>query len=313
VTSQTALLSIPCRLGAALLLAFAFAAASLSAARAEQVIMVNGDPITAVDITQRTRLIQLSSKKPPPRQEVVDELIDEKLKLQIAKRYRLEVTDAEVNAAFNNIATRSHTTPAAFAEALTKSGINVDALKMRLRADIGWQQIIRGKFQANFQIGDRDVTAALEAEKKQDSSTAFDYTLRPVLLIVPRGSPEAVFAGRRREAEGLRNQFQNCDDGLRLARGLRDVAIRDSLVRSSADFAAAQREVLASTAVGKLTPPEVTQQGIELFAVCDKKESKGGETPTKRETRDKIGQDRFVTQGKRYLQELRRNAMIEYR
>jgi peptidyl-prolyl cis-trans isomerase SurA len=306
--------SIPHRFAAALVVAMAFAPIPWSAARAQQVVViVNGEPITAVDVAQRSRLIALSSHKSPPREEVVNELIEEKLKLQIAKRYKLEVTESEVNTSFNSIAIRSRTTPQAFAAALAHSGIDVAALKTRLKADIGWQQIIRGKFQATFQIGDKDVLAALETEKKDDATVAFDYTLRPVLLIVPRGSPEPVVAARRREAEGLRNQFQNCDDGLRLARGLKDVAIRDPIVRSSADFAAQQREVLNNTPVGRLTPPDLTQQGIELFAVCAKKATVGGETPLKREVRDKIGQERFQAQGKRYLQELRKNAMIEYR
>ena len=48
-------------------------------------IIVNGDPITAYDIEQRSRLVQLSTRKTPTRKEVVDELIDEKLKLNVAK------------------------------------------------------------------------------------------------------------------------------------------------------------------------------------------------------------------------------------
>jgi peptidyl-prolyl cis-trans isomerase SurA len=307
-------MSVPHRRAVALVLAMAFVPFLCATASAQQVVaVVNGEPITAIDIAQRSRLIELSAHKAPPRQDVLNELVDEKLKLQIARRFKLEVTDTEVNNAFNSIATRSRSTPEAFTQALVRSGISVEALKLRLKADIGWQQIIRGKFQANFQIGEKDILAALDADKKDDSSVGVDYTLRPVLLIVPRGSPETVFAARRREAEGLRNLFQNCDEGLRLARGLKDVAIRDPLVRSSADFAVQQREVLNNTPVGRLTPPDVTQQGIELFAVCDKKASKGGDSPIKRETREKIGQERFVAQGKRYLQELRKSAMIEYR
>jgi peptidyl-prolyl cis-trans isomerase SurA len=304
--------SIPLRIAA--VLALAAALAPVSAARAQQVVaVVNGEPITAVDIAQRSRLIELSSHKAPPRQDVLNELIDEKLKLQIAKRYKLDITEADVNAAFNSIATRSRTTPQAFAQALVHSGISVEVLKAKLKADIGWQQIIRGKFQSKFQVGEKDVLASLEADKKTDDTSAtFDYTLRPVLLIVPRGSAEAAFMARRREAEGLRNQFQNCDDGLRLVRGLKDVAVRDPVIKSSADFAAAQRDVLNNTPVGRLTPPDVTLQGIELFAVCEKKESKGGDTATKREVREKIVQDRFATQAKSYLLELRKNAMIEY-
>ena len=307
-------LSVLYRLAAALVLALAFAPMSWSAASAQQVVVVvNGEPITAVDIARRTRLLQLSGNKSPNQKDVVDELVDEKLKLQVARRYKLDITDKEVDAAFNGIALRTRQTPDKFAQALTAAGIGPEMLKARIRADIGWQQIIRGKFQSNFQIGDKDILAALPTDKKDDSSSAVDYTLRPVLFIVQRGSPEAVFAARRKEAESLRTQFQTCDDGLQFARGLRDVAIRNPIIRSSAEFPAQQREVLATTPVGKLTPPEVTQQGIELFAVCAKKETAGGETPIKREVRDKLGQERFVAQGKRYLQELRKNAMIEYR
>ena len=190
-------MSVPHCRAAALVLAMALAPIPWATASAQQVVaVVNGEPITAIDIAQRSRLIELSAHKAPPRQDVLNELIDEKLKLQIAKRYKLEVTDTEVNTAFNSIATRSRTTPQAFTVALARSGISVEALKIRLKADIAWQQIIRGKFQANFQIGEKDVLAALEAEKKDDSTIAFDYTLRPVLLIVPRGSPETVFAPR---------------------------------------------------------------------------------------------------------------------
>src|SRR2546430_1596071 len=77
-------------------------AAAHSPAVAQQVVVsVNGDPITALDIAQRTKLIQISAHRTPTRQEVVDELIDEKLKLQVAKRYKLEITDKDVDGAFD--------------------------------------------------------------------------------------------------------------------------------------------------------------------------------------------------------------------
>jgi peptidyl-prolyl cis-trans isomerase SurA len=314
VTRKPLIWLVPPRLLAAAALGAVLVTLSWSAADAQQLVaLVNGEPITATDIAQRTRLTQISTHKAPPRQEVLTELVDEKLKLQIARRYKLEVTDTEVNTAFNNIAARARTSPQQFTQALAQAGVSAEALKNKLRADIAWQQIIRGKFQAQFQIAEKDVVAALDPNKRDDASGAFDYTLRPVLLIVPRGSPEAAFAARRREAEGLRNQFQNCEDGVRLARGLRDVAVRDPIVRSSADFAAAQREVLNSTPVGRLTPPEVTQQGIELFAVCGKKEASLVDSPTRREVRDKMLNERFQEQGRRYLRELRKSAMIEYR
>lgn len=44
-----------------------------TAVRAQQVVViVNGDPITALDIEQRSKLTQLSTHKAPPRQEVLE-------------------------------------------------------------------------------------------------------------------------------------------------------------------------------------------------------------------------------------------------
>src|ERR1700757_4385750 len=44
-------------------------------------VMVNGEPITDYDIEQRSKLLFLSTHKKPTRQEVIDELIDDKVKI----------------------------------------------------------------------------------------------------------------------------------------------------------------------------------------------------------------------------------------
>jgi peptidyl-prolyl cis-trans isomerase SurA len=308
------MISPPWRLLAAQFAAFVVITTwSLPGAAQQVVVVVNGDPITAVDITQRTKLIQVSTHKSPTRQEILDELIDERLKLQTAKRYKLDITDSEVDDTFKNIANRSGTTPDKFAQGLSSQGISVADVKTRIKADMGWSQIIRGKFQTAFDIREKDILDTLQLNRKEDQpAVGYEYTLRPILLIIPRGSPEEAIAARRREADGLRTRFENCDDGIRLARGLRDVAVRDMVIRTSGDLSAQLREVLDSTPEGHLTAPENTQQGIELFALCRKRQITS-ELPGKREAREKILQERFVEQGKRYLKELRASAMIEYR
>src|SRR5258707_9173060 len=84
---------MPIRLAAALVAAMAFVPVPWSAARAQQVVvMVNGKPITAGGVAQRSRPIGLSSHKAPPRDEVGNALIHEKLKRQIAKPDKPEIT-----------------------------------------------------------------------------------------------------------------------------------------------------------------------------------------------------------------------------
>jgi peptidyl-prolyl cis-trans isomerase SurA len=292
--------------------AAAFLAAPLAVAYAQNVVvMVNGDPITSYDIDQRSRFIQMVSRKPADRGEVIEELIDEKLKLQVGKRYKLEVTDEQVDNAFADMGKRMRMSGAQLAQALTQGGVDPATLKARIKADIAWQQIVRGKFQSSLHIREKDVMAAAESRKKDDKEiVSFEYVLRPILFVVPRGSPDAVVETRRRDAEALRNRFQSCDDGLPFARALKDVAVRDQIVRSSADLAPALREILDNTPVGRLTAPETTQHGVELFAVCVKRETKV-DAPTIREVRQEMFAEQFAAQSKRYLKELRRGAMIE--
>ena len=302
-------------------LAVVFAAGLLAAgnfgARAEgqaQVIaLVNGEPITALDVAQRQKLTEISTHKPQPRQEALDELIDQKLKLQIARHYVIDITDKDVESAYDGMSRHAGLTSAQFSQALSQAGISVEALKVKIRADIGWGAIVRGKFQSSLQVGEKDVHEAMQGRKKDDKpDVAYLYTLRQILLIAPRGVPDTFLEARRHEAEGLRTQFQSCDQGIPVARALKDVAVRGAITRTSTDIPVQQRQILDTTAVGHLTPPEVTQLGVEMFAVCAKQETHGDGAET-REVRDQIAAERYEAQSKRYMQELRRAAMIEIR
>ena len=192
-----------------------------------------------------------------------------------------------------------------------ESGIHANTLKAKIQADIAWQQLVRGRFQSSLQVGEKDILTALEG--KSGEAAGYDYTLRPILFIVPPGSSETFIDGRRREAEALRGRFQNCEEGIPFARALKDVAVREQVIRSSADLPAELRKVLESIEVGRLTTPEVTKFGVEVFAVCARKESAADNTPGKRRARETLIAERFEQRSKRYLQEIRRGAMLEFR
>ena len=289
-------------------------AAAATDATAQQVLMVvNGDPITTFDVEQRTRFIQLATHKTPMRQEVIDELIDERIKLQLPKRFDFSASslDTDVDNAFNNMARRVHQTPKEFIAQLAKAGVQPGTLKSRIKAEMIWTQVIRGKFQSSFQFNDSEILKELETRNEgEKNGSGFDYTLRPILFIVRRGSPQAMIESRRREAEALRVRFQNCEDGIPLARILREIVVRDQVTRSSADLPPALREILDKTEVGHLTQPELTSQGIELFALCSKKQSNADNTPGKRAAREELYSKQFQAKSKQYLKELRSQAYI---
>ena len=305
---------ICCMALAAAAIAGAIMLALTPAAFAQQVVaFVNGQPITALDIEHRAKFLQMSGKKSPSRKEVMDSLIDEILEIAEAKRYGLDVPDSQVDESYSTVATRMGMDAQKLTQVLTAGGASDDTLKRRLRAQVAWTNLVRGRFKASLEIRDKDVEAQLQLHKADDKIEAgYEYIMRPVVFIVPRGSPDAAFEARKREAEALRARFASCTDGVTFARALPDVAVRDQVSKYSADLAQQLRQILDGTAIGHLTPPEQTAEGIQMFAVCAKKETKS-ESPEMKEIRDQMFQQKFGAQAKRYLDTLRRQAMIEYK
>ncbi len=281
-----------------------------SSADAQIVLYVTGQPITAYDIEQRGKLIALGAK-PKSRQEVINELIDDKIKIMAGKRFNFEMTQAEVDSAYANIARNAGASTDQFSKMLEGRGVNPNALKARLKADMTWNQIVRGRFGQQLNPSEKDIFEA-EMQSSEQKEAGIEYTLHPITFVVPRGAPASVLEARKREADALRQRFQSCSSGLPFARALREVVVRAPIRRNSADLNPALREILAKVEVGKVTPPEITQGGVEVFALCEKKET-NADSPTKRKVRDEIFQRRFQKLADSYLKELRAQAMIEYK
>lgn len=281
-------------------------------AAAQVVVIANGSPITEYDIQQRMKL-DSSAHKTVTRQQTIDDLIDDRLKISKAKVYGLEVDDGEVSRAFEGMATRQHITVQQFSQVLERAGISPNTVKARIRAEMTWQQLVRGKFGSSLQVGESDIANALkERNESETSAVGYVYTLYPVTIVVPRGSSEATISAKRGIADNLRTRFVSCNEGLAMARALRDVAIREPITRNSADLTPQLREILGNIEVGHLTAPEVTGQGLQMFAVCNKKETTA-ESPLKREVREQLFTKRFESESKRFLEEIRKSAMIEYK
>src|SRR5262245_15876231 len=225
------------------------------AAPAQQVVaVVNGEPITALDVEQRIKFTQLTAHKSPSRADVINELIDEKLMVREGKRWGMELTDSEVDGMFANMGRGSRMTADQLAENLLKNGVNPNTVKARIRAQNVWQQLVRGRYRESLQIPDKDIENALRNEAGQDSAVV-EYVMRPILLLVAPGSSSAAIDAKRKEAEGLRGRFKSCEEGLPVARALGAI-VRDQVIRNSGELPAELRKVLDAVPIGQLTAPE---------------------------------------------------------
>jgi peptidyl-prolyl cis-trans isomerase SurA len=277
-------------------------------------VMVNGEPITNYDIEQRSKLVFLTTHKPASREQVIDELIDEKVKIKEAKKFGVDPTATDIDQAYTAMSSRMHITAEQLTKSLESQSIRPDTLKSRIRADMVWSSLVRGRYKESLQVGEKDVAAAVEVkggEEKQDTES-FEYKMQPIVLIVARGSAPAAIESRRKEAEALRGRVQTCDEANALFKSMQNAAIRDPVTKTSADLPVPLRELLDKTPIGHLTPPELTKQGVEMVALCGRKATTI-DTPKKKEIREKMYVEKYEAKSKAYLQEVRKAAMIEYR
>lgn len=277
------------------------------------VVMVNGDPITDFDIEQRSKLDQLTTQKTPGRQDVINELIDDRVKLKEGRKYGVDPSVSDVNQSYEGMAQRMRISPDQLTKSLEVKGVRPETLKSRMKSEMVWTSLVRGRFKEKLMVGERDVAQAVQAQtgdKLQVEGT--EYKMQPIVLIVPRGSTPAFLETRKKEAEAYRARVGSCEEANSLFRSTPNATIRDSVTKTTAELPEALRKVLDDTPIGHLTAPEVTRQGIEMVVLCSRKPTVI-DTPKKREVREKMYQEKYEKTQKAYLDDLRKAAMIEYR
>src|ERR1700733_11170076 len=181
-------------------------------------VMVNGEPITNYDIDQRSKLITLSTHKPADRQQVINELIDEKVKLKEGKKFAIDPSSADIDQTYAAMSARMRISADQLTKSLESQGIRPDTLKSRMKADMVWTNLVRGRYKESLQVSEKDVDKAVKdvdkavpvtGEEKPDIQS-FEYKMQPIVLIVPRGSDAATVETKRKEAEALRSRIKTC-------------------------------------------------------------------------------------------------------
>ena len=300
-------------LAAGCAVAFAVLAGGVSPLPAQTIAcMVGGEPITSLDIEQRTKLNFLTTRKQTPRQEILDELINDKVKLKEAKRFGVDPSGSDIDQAYSGMSQRMRLSPEQLTKSLESQGVRPETLKARLKAEMVWGSLVRGRFKESLQVGEKDVNDAAQGSGEATQADAFEYKLQPIVLIVPRGSAPAAVDLRRKEAETVRERVQTCEQANSYFKSMQNAAIRETVTKTSADIPGPLRELLDKTPIGHLTPPEITKQGVEMVALCDRKPTKV-DTPKKREIREKMYAQKYEAKSKAYLNDIRKAAMIECR
>ena len=119
-----------------------------------------------------------------------EELIDETIQFIEAAKNGIGVSDARVDAAIEEISTRVKMTPTQLTKALAEQGVDIETLRRRIKAQMVWGQLVQMRTRVHGgSVKGSDVTAAMFAESGSEDIETTEYTLKPIIFVVPKGVP----------------------------------------------------------------------------------------------------------------------------
>ena len=151
---------------------------------------------------------------------VLDELINNEILLERAKKLNLEASDGEVEDKFTEL--KSPYTEDEFQRQLKERGVSVNDLKGDLRRQLSIQKLLNREVVAKITITDQDVAEFYNANKAQFNVAEPQYRIAQI-VVTPRKEPQ------------IRNRKN--DDATNEAEAQRKVKMLMDRLNSGADFA----------------------------------------------------------------------------
>ncbi len=278
-------------------------------------VLVNGDPITNFDVQRRAKFRQLRRLNPAVA-ETQKELIDERIKMHEAKARGMVAGDAQVNAAFANFAKSNKSTPAKIGGDLDRIGVGQKHFKEFIRAQISWSRLVAAKAQATggSQTSQADALFTIRKSGGQKPETT-EYLLQQIVFVVPQDKRSSLMKARRAEALAFSQRYTGCATAIELAKGLRDVTVRDLGRVMKPELPPEWSEQILATETGKTTTPRESERGVELIGICRSNvvsDDRAAQVVTQAQAYEEL-----ETKGDKgsddYLAELKKSAVIVYR
>ncbi|MGC1620001.1 MAG: SurA N-terminal domain-containing protein [Candidatus Acidiferrum sp.] len=189
--------------------------------------VVNGQEIKRDDVDKYYRTRVNPEGQAPSAEEalslklnVLDELINNEILLERAKKLNLEASDGEVEDKFTEL--KSPYTEDEFQRQLKERGVSVDDLKNDLRRQLSITKLLNHEVVAKITITDQDITDAYNANRAQFNVAEPRYRISEI-VVTPR---------KEVQIRNLKN-----DDATNEAEAQRKVKMLEDKLNSGADFA----------------------------------------------------------------------------
>ncbi|AQR63507.1 peptidylprolyl isomerase [Brevundimonas sp. LM2] len=166
------------------------------------VATVNDQIVTGFDLRQRMlTTIAMSQVEPTEenipaiQQQALQALIEERLQsAEIAKYETLKISDADVDEEIARMAQEAGTTPEAYVQFLAGGGIRPETLREQLRTEIGWRELVGGRFNSRSRVSRAQVQQAVR--QVTEAASKPQYLIGEIYIEAARvGGQQQALAG----------------------------------------------------------------------------------------------------------------------
>ena len=167
-------------------------------------VFVNDSAVTGYEIDQRLRFMQLLRAPDASRASVESELINERLKMQAARRLGITVTDANLTAGLAEFAGRANMGTDEFVAALGGGGVAPETYRDFVRTGLAWREVLRQRILPTVTVSEAEVTRALE--KILDTPQVTDVLISELIIPAPEGAEDQAMAQAEQLAGSIRSE-----------------------------------------------------------------------------------------------------------
>jgi peptidyl-prolyl cis-trans isomerase SurA len=285
------------------------------------VAVVNDSAITGFDLAQRAQiLIALGFPTASPdalRAESLEQLIEDRLKLQEGARLSLSAEADRINAGIEEFASRSGLSADEFRTAMSTQGVTELALNDMVSAELVWRQVVRRQFARRVEPGEAEIDAEITLMQQR---AGVSYRIAEIGL--PTGDAGRSGAETQALAEEL---YASLSQGGDFAAAVGAYSRAPSAARggevgwiSTAQMPPDLAEVLSELSIGQISRPFPVTGGVSILKLLEKRTDASdaidaSDPELRNRVRNRLSGQRTGRLAEGLLQELRRDALIELR
>ena len=301
----------------------------VNAQEASVIATVNDHPVTSFDIDQRIKLLSILGQSGGfDRKKIGNALIDDVVKIDEARRYKIDPTEKEIDERLGGMAKGLKTDMVGLEGKLGKQGLTLNTMRQYVSAQMSFSRLLTAKYKEKIAVdpGEIDkkmaeVTADINGKVKKIMADPRRqpievYSILQIDFPVEGGDPQ-LMQSRAIEVGQYLQKFKGCGSARAAAAGIFNVKIGKVIEADGRKLPPPLKAALQAKGIGGAIGPVRGPKGVQAIAWCGRRmivpPKINAPLPTRAVIENMALNEKFDRVEQKYLAIMRKSAVIEYK